>query len=77
MTDIQCYIKTIVHNDRPSVIHSNMQYHFSIQISLMLLFYLLNGHEFEQTPGDSEGIGKTGVPQPMVSQRVGHTLVTK
>ena len=25
----------------------------------------LNGHEFEQTPGDSEGQGKPGVVQSM------------
>ena len=30
----------------------------------------LNGHEFEQTPGDSEGPGKLGVLQSMGSQRV-------
>ena len=28
----------------------------------------LNGHEFEQTPGDGEGQGKPGVLQPMGSQ---------
>ena len=31
----------------------------------------LNGHEFEQTPGDGEGQGN-GVLQSMGSQRVGH-----
>ena len=31
----------------------------------------LNGHEFEQTPGDSGGQGN-GVLQSMGSQRVGH-----
>ena len=31
----------------------------------------LNGHEFEQTPGDSKD-GKTGVLQSMESERVGH-----
>ena len=30
----------------------------------------LNGHEFEQTPGDGEGQGKPGVLQSMGSQRV-------
>ena len=32
----------------------------------------LNGHEFEQTLGDSEGQGKPGVLQFMGWQRVGH-----
>ena len=30
--------------------------------------HCLNGHEFEQTPGDSEGQGKPGVLQSMRSQ---------
>ena len=34
-----------------------------------------NGHEFEQTQGDSEG-RRTGVLQFVGSQRVGHDLVT-
>ena len=37
----------------------------------------LNGHEFEQTLGDSEGQGRPGVLQLMRSQRVGHALVTE
>ena len=33
----------------------------------------LNGHEFEQAPGDGEGrIGAPGLLQSMGSQRVGH-----
>ena len=32
----------------------------------------LNGYEFEQAPGDSEGIGKPGVLQSMGLQRVGY-----
>ena len=36
----------------------------------------LNGHEFEQTPGDSEG-QFPGMLQSIGSQRVGHDLVTK
>ena len=32
----------------------------------------LNGHEFEQTPGDSEGAGNPDVLQSMELQRVGH-----
>ena len=35
----------------------------------------LNGHEFEQTLGDSEGQGEPGVLQSMESQ--GHDLLTK
>ena len=37
----------------------------------------LNGHEFEQTPEDSEKTGKPGALQFMGSQRVGHDLVTE
>ena len=36
----------------------------------------LNGHEFEQTLGDSEGQGRLGAPS-MGSQRVGNDLVTE
>jgi len=32
----------------------------------------LNGYEFEQTPGDSEGQGSLGCFSPGGSQRVGH-----
>ena len=38
--------------------------------------YRLNGHEFEQTPGDNERQGKPGVLQSMGSQRLGHKRVT-
>ena len=31
----------------------------------------LNGHEFEQTPGDGEGQGSLAMLQSMGSQRVG------
>ena len=38
----------------------------------------LNGHEFEQTPGDGEGrTGEPGVLQSMGSKRVGHNLATE
>ena len=33
---------------------------------------IIDGHETEQTPGDSEGQGKPGMLQSMGSQRVGH-----
>ena len=36
--------------------------------------HCLNGHEFEQTPGDG---GKPGVLQFMGLQRVGHNFVTE
>ena len=36
----------------------------------------LNGHEFEQTPGDSEGQGSTCM-QSMGLQRVGHDLASE
>ena len=37
----------------------------------------LNGHEFEQTPGDSEGQGSPVFLQPMRLQRVAHDRVTE
>ena len=37
----------------------------------------LNGHEFEQILGDSEGQGSLGLLQSMGSQRVGHDLATE
>ena len=36
------------------------------------LDHRLNGHEFEQTPGDSEGQESLGVLQSMGFQRAGH-----
>ena len=38
------------------------------------LDHRLNGHEFEQTPGDSEGQESLGVLQSMGFQRAGHDL---
>ena len=37
----------------------------------------LSGHEFKQTPGDSEGQGKSGALRCTEQPRVGHDLVTK
>ena len=37
----------------------------------------LNGREFEQTLGDSEGQGRSGMLQSMGSQRVRHDLVVE
>ena len=37
----------------------------------------LNGHEFEQTLGDSEGQERLVCCSPMNWQRVGHNLVTE
>ena len=37
----------------------------------------LNGHEFEQTPGNSEVTGEPGVLQSMGSQRVRHDIATE
>ena len=37
----------------------------------------LNGHEFEQTLGDSEGQGSLACCSPWGSQRVRHDLVTE
>ena len=39
--------------------------------------HLLNGHEFEQTPGDSEGQGSLVCCSPWGSQRVRHDLATE
>ena len=39
----------------------------------MFGWHRLNGRKFEQTLGDSEGTGKPGVLQPMMSQRAGHS----
>ena len=39
--------------------------------------HLLNGHEFEQTPGDSEGQGSLVRCSPWGSQRIRHNLVTE
>ena len=36
-----------------------------------------NGHEFEQTPEDSEGQGKSGMLQSMGFQRVEHDIATE
>ena len=37
----------------------------------------LNEHEFEQTPGDSEGQGSLACCSPWGSQGVGHDLATE
>ena len=37
----------------------------------------LNGHEFEPTPGDSEGQGSVASCSAWASQRVGHNLLTE
>ena len=39
--------------------------------------YQFNGHEFEQTLGDTEGQGKPAVLQSMGLQRVRHDRVTE
>ena len=39
--------------------------------------HLLNGHESEQIPGDSEGQGSLVCYGPWESQKVEHKLVTK
>jgi len=40
-------------------------------------YHWLNGHEFEQTPGDSEGQGSLVCCKSMGLQRVRHNLVTE
>ena len=40
-------------------------------------YHWLNGHEFEQTLGDSEGQGSLGMLQSMGSQRVRHDWATE
>ena len=37
----------------------------------------LNGHEFEQAPGDGEGQGSLACCSPWGSQKVGHDLATE
>ena len=37
----------------------------------------LDGHEFEQTPGDGEGQGSLACCSPWESQRFGHDLATE
>ena len=37
----------------------------------------LNGHEFEQTPGDSEGQGSLACCSPWGHKQVGHDLATE
>ena len=37
----------------------------------------LNGYEFEQIPGETEGQGSLGIRQSMGLQRVGHDLATE
>ena len=53
-------------------------------LSLVRQNHRLNGLKFEQTPGDSGGLSDRGplteepdILQSLVSQRVGHNLVTK
>ena len=40
-------------------------------------YHRLNGHESEQTLGDSEGQGGLGVLQFMGSERAGHDIATE
>ena len=40
-------------------------------------YHRLNGHEFEQTPGDGEGQGSLACYSPMGLQRVRHNLTTE
>ena len=45
---------------------------------MLILRYLLDPHESEQTPGDrQQRTGKPGVLQSMGSQRVGHNLASE
>ena len=39
---------------------------------MVVWHHRLDGHEFEQVPGDGEGQGSLAVLQSMGSQRVGH-----
>ena len=40
-------------------------------------YHRLNGHEFEQTPGDSEGQRSLACCSPLGLQRIGHNLLTE
>ena len=44
---------------------------------MVVWHHRLNGHEFEQIPGDSEGQGSVLCFQSMGLKRVGHDLATK
>ena len=44
---------------------------------MIRLHHLLNGHEFEQTPGSNEGTRNPEVLQSMRLQRVRHNLATE
>ena len=46
-------------------------------ILLNAIYHQLNGHEFEQTPEDSEGQGSLVFCSPWGSQRAGHNLATE
>jgi len=45
-------------------------------IEMVEKHHQLNGHEFEQTPGDREGQGSLACCSPW-SQRVGHNLANE
>ena len=40
-------------------------------------YHQLDGHEFEQTPGDSEGQRSLACCSPLGLQRTGHNLLTE
>ena len=42
------------------------------KVEMVGWYHRLNGHEFEQTPGDDEGQSQSGVLLSMESQRVRH-----
>ena len=42
------------------------------EVEMVGWHYQLNGHDFEQTLGESEGQGKPSVLQSMGLQRLGH-----
>ena len=49
---------------------------FNIVDEMFGWLYRLNGHEFEKTPGDSEGKGSLACCSLLV-ERVGHELATE
>ena len=48
-----------------------------IEDDMVRQHHQLSGHEFEQTPGDSEGQGSLMCFSPWGHKRVGHDLMTE
>ena len=72
------WCKELIHWKRPRCWQDGEQEEKEVTEDKMVEWHLwLNGHEFGQTPGDSEGLAKTGVLQSMESRTVGPGLATE